>query len=123
METFKVHPTRKEYRTEYLLSDDWRHKSSIILNRDKICYICQKHSATDAHHLTYERLGVENLETDLIGVCRTCHNRIHNHELLQEITNKDELRQIFYKSYKKVYLQRQNDNLVRNTKFHHKNSI
>lgn len=104
METFKVHPTRKEYRTEYLLSDDWRQKSSIILNRDKICYICQKQSATDAHHLTYERLGVENLETDLIGVCRTCHNRIHNHELLQEIINKDELRQIFFKSYKRYII-------------------
>lgn len=104
METYKVHLTRKEYRTEYLLSDDWRQKSSIILNRDKICYICQKQSATDAHHLTYERLGVENLETDLIGVCRNCHNRIHNYELLQEITNKDELRQIFFKSYKKYII-------------------
>lgn len=101
METFKVHPTRKEYRTEYLLSNDWRQKSSIILDRDKICYICQKQPATDAHHLTYERLGVENLDTDLIGICRNCHNRIHKHELLQEIKNKDELRQIFFKSYKK----------------------
>lgn len=101
MKTFKVHPTRKEYRTEYLFSDDWRQKSSIILNRDKICYICRKNSATDAHHLTYERLGIENLETDLIGVCRACHNRIHKHELLQEIKNKDELRQIFFKSYKR----------------------
>lgn len=101
METFKVHPTRKEYRTEYLLSNDWRQKSSIILNRDKICYICQKQPATDAHHLTYERLGVENLETDIIGVCRNCHNRIHKHELLQKIKNKDELRQVFLKSYKK----------------------
>lgn len=101
METFKVHPTRKEYRTEYLLSNDWRQKSFIVLDRDKICYICQKQLATDAHHLTYERLGVENLETDLIGVCRNCHNRIHKHELLQEIKNKDELRQIFFKSYKK----------------------
>lgn len=101
MKTFKVHPTRKEYRTEYLLSNDWRQKSTIVLNRDKVCYICQRNSATDAHHLTYERLGVENLETDLIGVCRICHNRIHNHELLQEITDKNELRQIFFKSYKK----------------------
>jgi hypothetical protein len=104
METYKVHPTQKEYREEYLRSDDWRQKSTIILNRDKICFICEKVPATDTHHLTYERLGVENLETDLIGICRKCHNRIHKHELLQSVKNKNELKQVFFKSYKKYVI-------------------
>jgi len=100
MENFKIHPSRNEYRQEYLQSGDWKYKRSIILNKDPLCFICDKNKSTDCHHLTYERIGFENLETDLIGVCRGCHNRIHKYELLKSIKNKYELKEIFFKSYK-----------------------
>lgn len=79
----RIHYSRYEYRNEYLRSPEWRAKSSAILTRDKICRICEMSPSTDAHHLTYDRISFENLDTDLIGVCRKCHNTIHRHEELQ----------------------------------------
>jgi 5-methylcytosine-specific restriction endonuclease McrA len=32
--------------------------------------------AVEVHHLTYERLGEERL-TDLVALCRSCHEREH----------------------------------------------
>lgn len=76
-----IHYSRKEYREEYLASPEWKLKSAAILKRDPICTLCDSSPSCDAHHLTYERIHFER-ETDLIGVCRPCHNLIHHHAKL-----------------------------------------
>ena len=44
------------------------------LDKDqKLCVFC-KSPATQVHHVTYERAGYENIETDLRSVCRVCHD-------------------------------------------------
>ncbi len=66
----------KEYDA-YLGSPEWRARREKILVRSKrICEMCGSEPATDVHHLTYERVG-EELDTDLLGLCRGCHDTIH----------------------------------------------
>jgi hypothetical protein len=82
----RIHYGQKEYREEYLKSSEWKQKSAAILQRDPVCKICEKNASCDTHHLTYERLTNE-LDADLIGVCRQCHNKIHRYEFLSDCTD------------------------------------
>ena len=61
----------------YLQSDAWRARRARCLQlAGGVCQDCGRKRATDAHHLTYERLGDERPE-DLLAVCEPCHNRLH----------------------------------------------
>lgn len=91
---FKIHYSRREYREEYLRSPEWRIRRDKIIARDPVCTLCDANRSTDAHHLTYERIHFE-LETDLIGVCRDCHNIIHRHPQLAETKDFLKLKQRF----------------------------
>jgi protein-arginine kinase activator protein McsA len=42
-----------------------------------VCQRCHKNQATEVHHLTYMRVFNE-LATDLLPVCSTCHRNIHH---------------------------------------------
>lgn len=83
MNEFKIKFNRKEYRTEYLQTEHWKNKSKEIRTRDPICRICNKNSTDDVHHLTYENIYNEK-DTDLIGICRECHEKVHKFVLLEE---------------------------------------
>ena len=101
MNNFNIHYSRKEYREEYLSSPEWRAKSDFILNRDKVCRICDKEKSQDAHHLTYENLPFEDLDKDLIGVCRKCHNKIHSWEWLTRTSDINKIRRLIALSKRK----------------------
>jgi hypothetical protein len=66
---------------DYLRSPAWRALRAKVLRRDG--YTCQgcgrPNSATQAHHLTYQRVGNEML-FDLVAVCEDCHAKIHAEE-------------------------------------------
>ena len=65
-----------EYET-YLRSPEWRALRALVFERcGGECEICKEASAEEAHHLTYERIGREDL-SDLMGVCKPCHELIH----------------------------------------------
>ena len=72
----KVKYTRTEYRQEYLKSDDWKQLRSLVLSASPKCQCCQNVQATDAHHMTYRNI-VDIQPSDLLPVCRDCHNYIH----------------------------------------------
>lgn len=42
-------------------------------------HICSKcgEKATQLHHLNYNNMGSEELDTDVIAVCKDCHDEIH----------------------------------------------
>lgn len=63
---------------QYLQSPAWREKRIKVLRRDNFtCLGCGKpQSATQVHHLTYDRAGQEML-FDLVSICETCHKAIH----------------------------------------------
>ena len=68
--------TRNEYQA-YLRSDEWKRLRTRVRRRARgRCERCHVNQRTDVHHLTYERVGREEL-SDLIGVCGDCHNALH----------------------------------------------
>ena len=67
-----------ETKQSYLTSFEWRILREQVLRRDS--YTCQSCGAThnlEVHHITYERLGDEEL-ADLVALCSNCHNHVHN---------------------------------------------
>ena len=59
----------------YLASDNWKKRREEVIARANGLCPCGK-PATQAHHLTYARVGHER-KTDLVAVCRWCHAGIH----------------------------------------------
>lgn len=65
---------------EYIQSSAWRAKREKYWasKMPKDCYCCGKprHAGMHLHHRTYKNLGNERL-MDLVPVCQSCHDRIH----------------------------------------------
>ena len=53
----------------------WRRRASMILNAEPVCRICQRMPATEVDHITPRRLGGEDTDENLQGLCRSCHSR------------------------------------------------
>lgn len=67
-----------DYRS-YMASDEWRAKKLAFYSSPatpKRCQGCDSKRSLDLHHLTYARFKRERF-TDLIPVCRRCHDAIH----------------------------------------------
>ena len=75
-----IHAWSRVDKRSYLTSPEWDILRKAILLRD--LYRCQSCGATgvplDVHHLTYVRLGEEK-HSDLTSLCRSCHDRQHQH--------------------------------------------
>lgn len=64
---------KSEY-AEYLASREWAVLKVAVKKRAKgLCERCTMAPIDATHHLTYERIGHENLD-DLQGVCADCHS-------------------------------------------------
>jgi hypothetical protein len=61
----------------YIQSDKWKEKAIKIINRDGNKCICGSTEKLQVHHKSYDRLFNE-LESDLITLCDTCHVFITN---------------------------------------------
>ena len=72
---YKVKYTRKEYRLEYLKSQEWKTLRDQIMSTSPDCQCCG-YKAIDLHHMVYRNI-VDIKLTDLLPVCRNCHNLIH----------------------------------------------
>ena len=66
------------YRS-YLRTPEWRQaRAEALLRAGYACSLDVSHTANlDVHHRTYERLGAE-LATDLVVLCRSCHQMYHD---------------------------------------------
>ena len=51
-----------------------------MLRANGICERCREYKAIHVYHLTYERVGEENLE-DLQALCFDCHDDAHEGKL------------------------------------------
>ena len=62
---------------EYLNSPEWEVRRKITYEYwGGRCAACYSDGLVDAHHRTYKRFKNE-LDTDLILLCRTCHKKFH----------------------------------------------
>ena len=69
---------------EYIRSPAWEQKKLERMQIDGFrCVMCGRsadHCRTlQVHHVTYKRLGNENVLTDLCTVCGSCHKKLHNY--------------------------------------------
>jgi hypothetical protein len=77
MKLHKVKYTRNEYRSEYLKSNEWLNLRSLVLAGKPDCQCCNKKLASDVHHLVYRNI-VDVKVTDLLPLCRECHDFVHS---------------------------------------------
>jgi hypothetical protein len=71
----KVKYNRKEYREEYLKSDEWKKLRNLIMSTSPDCQCCGG-ASSDVHHMVYRNIADITIN-DLIPVCRSCHEYIH----------------------------------------------
>lgn len=67
-------------KKEYTFSKPYaKIKRAYYKKYEKICAICDLYDPgkMNLHHVTYERLGMEILETDLVCLCQQCHSELH----------------------------------------------
>ncbi len=66
--------------SDYIRSRSWKEKRNEFLASnlfEDCCAACrEKKESYNVHHMTYERLGAEQLE-DLVALCARCHNDLH----------------------------------------------
>lgn len=71
--TWQYKPGNLEYE-RYIHSAQWRQTADKRLEMDNhLCCVCGG-SATDVHHLTYDRFRNEAMD-DLVSLCRKCHRQ------------------------------------------------
>jgi hypothetical protein len=59
---------------QYLASREWRVKRKEVIElNDNICQRCASRPIENIHHLSYENIGDEDPSSELMGVCRPCH--------------------------------------------------
>jgi len=63
---------------DYLNSNWWRETRKKRLEIDNHqCCLCGSERYLHVHHLTYERLGKEDVDNDLMTLCEDCHHLVH----------------------------------------------
>jgi hypothetical protein len=71
---------RKALYGMYLLSNTWRFKRNRRLEMDgERCQspLCFRVDSLEVHHTTYENIGDEDVEKDLVTLCERCHAEVH----------------------------------------------
>lgn len=71
--------SRHSYRFHYLKSDHWKDlRLRKLVSQDAKCEICGFRCLhNDVHHMIYRRPLTNTKLTDLIVLCRSCHETIH----------------------------------------------
>jgi hypothetical protein len=61
----------------YMASPQWaERRGRTLMLAGGTCQRCGQRRATEAHHLTYDRLGRER-DQDLLALCGPCHQALH----------------------------------------------
>lgn len=73
---------RMQYE-EYLRTNEWKQKKANRLAFDNwSCGFCHRSikegDRYETHHIKYNRLGHEQIETDIVSLCPKCHQDFHN---------------------------------------------
>ncbi len=62
---------------DYLNSEHWNSVKNEYFNKNPYrCYFCGSKYFLNLHHITYDRLGKEDL-SDLVYLCKRCHKYTH----------------------------------------------
>ena len=81
--------TQDDYR-DYLASDEWeqRKRKRLAIDHHR-CQMCgcagTQMNPLNVHHLTYHNIRHEDVEKDLVTLCRSCHLGVHS--MMNRCTN------------------------------------
>ena len=74
----------------YLYSSAWIQKKEQVLQRDgNRCTNCGSNQELEIHHKTYDNIGKEKPDSDLLTLCRPCH--LKHHEEYSSYTSQEGL--------------------------------
>ena len=63
----------------FIVSAEWRQiRVRFWAKQGRFCAACGSTENLHVHHKTYERLGGNELLTDLVGLCASCHGDVHD---------------------------------------------
>lgn len=67
---------------DYLLSDEWKRKAQARAKIDAYkCCMCgcrgTQLNPLQAHHVTYRNIYREDINKDILTLCRNCHRAVH----------------------------------------------
>jgi 5-methylcytosine-specific restriction endonuclease McrA len=62
----------------YLQSSEWKSLVSKVKSRDRVCQLTGSSDNLEVHHITYDRLGNEDL-SDLVLLSRSAHQFVHDY--------------------------------------------
>jgi len=80
-------PAKPNYEKYISISSKWKTICAQVRNRDgNKCKICDSIEKLHVHHLTYVRLGGEELK-DLVTLCEPCH--VEQHNFAKELRDQD----------------------------------
>lgn len=69
--------TKTEKYRNYLRSKQWKSRRDAVFQREGgICQGCKEEPIEHVHHTTYAHIYHELL-FELVGLCETCHRRVH----------------------------------------------
>ena len=72
------------FYADYIKSKVWKKKRNERLSFDGYrCRQCGSAQNLRVHHITYERLGHEEMD-DLITLCKDCHAKVHENDLAKK---------------------------------------
>ena len=69
---------------EYIRSPEWKKKKDERLKIDEYrCCMCGRHitevRSMQCHHVTYKRLGHEDVMEDICSLCGSCRRKLHSY--------------------------------------------
>ena len=72
---------------DYINSPEWKERARKRMRMDRFqCSVCGTAKNLAVHHITYERLGHEDMD-DLITLCKDCHAKVHENDLAKKGAN------------------------------------
>lgn len=85
----KPYTTGSVNHEDYLQTDVWRELRDARLKLDNYqCRKCGSAINVEVHHIRYPAIwGTENVMTDLITLCASCHATIHKNDIAKKKEN------------------------------------
>lgn len=69
---------RMDSERQWSYPSDWKDRASRIRKRDRICRLCEaSNGPLDVHHIVYLSNYGTNQQSNLIALCRPCHENVH----------------------------------------------
>ena len=76
---------RSKFYESYMRSEEWKEKKRqrFLIDGER-CVMCGRPidkclKPMQCHHVTYKRLGNEDIYEDLVTLCSSCHVKIHKY--------------------------------------------